>query len=184
MIMSRLLSLLILIICSPLLIVIGISIKMSSSGPILHWSKRYGLNKTFFYMPKLRTMRLNTPDVATHLLENSNEHITSIGKILRKFSIDEIPQFYSVIKGDMSLVGPRPALHNQNDLIEKRDSYNINSVKPGITGWAQINGRDDISINEKILYEIEYMKKKSIFFDTYIIFITIFKIFKNDSVKH
>ena len=165
-------------------ILITILIKTSSPGPIIHWSRRIGKNNQIFYMPKFRTMLINTPEVATHLLKNSNSYITFIGKFLRKYSLDELPQIISVLKNDMSIVGPRPALFNQKDLMKLRTINNIHLVKPGITGWAQINGRDEISIQQKVEFEIFYLKNQSFMFDIQIIIKTMFKEKKKKGVSH
>jgi O-antigen biosynthesis protein WbqP len=150
----------------------------------IHWSKRIGIRNRIFKMPKIRTMKLSTPDLATHLLNDNQSYVTKFGKILRKTSLDEIPQLYSVLVGDMTLVGPRPALFNQYDLIKYRTNNNIHSLKPGITGWAQIKGRDNLSIEEKVKYDSEYLMKMSIFFDLKILFITVLKILKMRDVSH
>jgi len=157
---------------------------LSQNGSFLHWSKRVGINNKIFLMPKIRTMKLNTPDLATHLLNDNKSYVTKFGKILRKTSLDEIPQLYSVLIGDMTLIGPRPALFNQYDLIKYRTRKNIHSLKPGITGLAQIKGRDILSIEEKIKYDSEYLMKLSIFFDLKILFITVLKILKMRDVSH
>ena len=167
-----------------LFILISVVIFFTFNGPILFWSKRNGKNNKIFLMPKFRTMNINSPNVATHLLVNPEKHLTKIGKILRKFSLDEIPQFYSVLKGDMAIIGPRPALYNQYDLITLRGKYKLNKILPGLTGWAQINGRDELSIDEKVKLEIYYMSNKSLFFDLRIIFLTIFKLFLKKGISH
>lgn len=151
--------------------------------PIFYWSKRFGKNKNFFLMPKLRTMKKNTPQVATHLLKNPEKYILPFGNFFRKTSIDELPQFFSVIMGQMSIVGPRPALYNQLDLISLREKYGINSLKPGITGYAQINGRDNISILEKVKLEKKYLDEKNIIVDIIIMFKTI-SLLLGKNVKH
>ena len=156
----------------------------SSKGPILYWSKRIGKNNLVFIMPKFRTMQSETPQVATHLLENPEKYLTSIGSLLRKYSLDEIPQILSVIKGDMNIVGPRPALFNQQDLVELRELYNINTIKPGITGWAQVNGRDELSIEDKVILDKVYFSKASLFFDIYIIFLTLKKVIFPKNISH
>ena len=162
------------------LFAIAIIIKISSQGGVIHWSRRIGKNNKEFLMPKFRTMKINTPHVATHLLTNPQSHLTLVGTFLRKTSLDELPQIYSIIKGDMSFVGPRPALFNQYDLIKLRNENNIDKLIPGITGLAQINGRDSLTIPEKVEYEIEYIKKKSLFFDIYLIFLTIIRVNKKN----
>lgn len=180
-----LLSSMILVSFLPFIILIYFFIKFSSSGPAIHWSRRSGKNNKIFYMPKFRTMKEETPsNIASHLLLDSNNHITKFGKILRNTSLDEIPQLLSVIKGDMSLVGPRPALYNQNDLIDLRKNYNIDKLLPGITGWAQINGRDEISIIEKVELEKFYVKNRGFILDMKIIILTIFYIIKKKGIKH
>lgn len=159
-------------------------IKITSRGSVLYWSRRVGINNKIFLMPKFRTMKINTPDLASHELENPNQFITSTGLFLRKYSLDEIPQLYSVLFGDMSFVGPRPALFNQYDLIDMREKKGVSILKPGITGWAQINGRDELSVLDKVKYDEEYLKRFSFFFDVYIILKTPFKVFKRDGITH
>lgn len=173
-----------LILLMPLLALVALFIKISSKGPILHWSMRVGKNNKIFLMPKFRTMKINTPDVATHLLQNHLEYTFPFGAFLRKTSIDEIPQLISIIQGKMSLVGPRPALYNQYDLIKLREKNNIHLLKPGITGWAQVNGRDDISIEKKVSFEKEYLDKKSLQFDIYILFLTIINVLSRKNINH
>lgn len=154
------------IILSPLLIILIIAIKLNSKGPVLFKQKRVGINKTHFNLLKFRTMRVDTPkDTPTHLLENPDIYITQIGKFLRKSSLDELPQIINIIKGEMSIIGPRPALWNQYDLIRERDKHGANNIMPGLTGWAQINGRDVLSIEEKAVFDGEYVKKLSLLFD-------------------
>ena len=171
------------IIIAPSLI-IALLIKITSKGSILFWSKRIGINNKIFLMPKFRTMTQDTPDVATHLLKDPDQFLTSIGPFLRRSSLDEIPQLYSVLLGDMSLVGPRPALFNQEDLINLRTEKGIHKLKPGITGWAQVNGRDEITIPEKVSLEEEYLDKKSWKMDMYILWLTFVKVLKKDSITH
>lgn len=171
------------ILCIPMLI-ISLLIKLTSKGPVLYWSDRVGRNNRIFQMPKFRTMRINTPVVATHLLENPNKYLTPIGPFLRKLSLDELPQLWSVLRGDMSFVGPRPALYNQDDLIELRTKKGIHGLVPGITGWAQINGRDDLPIPIKIGYDEYYMKNKSFFLDLKILCLTFYKVIKTEGVDH
>lgn len=165
-------------------IFLGMLVKYNSYGPILFWSERVGLNNKLFSMPKFRTMKLDTPQKATHLLEDSGQYITPLGSMMRKFSVDEIPQLYSVLIGKMSLVGPRPALFNQTDLIKLRFENSIHTLKPGITGWAQVNGRDELSIEDKVKFEKEYLEKNSLKFDLYIIWLTIAKILSREGVSH
>ena len=165
-------------------ILLSLLIKFSSKGPIFHWSKRVGKENKIFLMPKFRTMYIDTPDIATHELKNPDQYITSIGVFMRKSSLDELPQIYSVLLGDMSFVGPRPALHNQYNLIELRKKRGIDLIKPGITGWAQVNGRDELSINEKVKYDEEYLLKASLLIDIHIIWLTIIKAIRKDGVSH
>lgn len=166
------------------LIIISILIRLNSKGPAIHWSKRVGRDKSIFIMPKYRTMKLNTPQKATHLLDKPDQYLTAIGRFLRKSSLDELPQLWSILIGDMSFVGPRPALFNQYDLIELRDEKGINTLRPGLTGWAQINGRDDISIKEKVALDSEYMKKRSNLFDILIIIKTISNALRIKGISH
>ncbi len=165
-------------------IVIATIIRTTSKGPVLHWSRRIGRDNTLFLMPKFRTMHPDTPAVATHLLENPERWITPVGKLLRKFSLDELPQLYSVLTGDMRLVGPRPALFNQDDLIALRTQKGIHRLKPGITGWAQVNGRDDLPIPVKVRFDEEYLKKRSLRFDLKILLLTVIGCLKGKGVAH
>ena len=186
--MSRFLDLILVLVISAIFLLtsifIAVLIKLTSKGPILYWSKRVGKNNNLFLMPKFRTMKINTPDIATHELQNPDKFITSIGYFLRKTSLDEITQVYSIFIGDMRLVGPRPALYNQYDLIELRTQKGIDQLKPGITGWAQVNGRDDLSIQEKVKYDEEYLIKASLSIDIYIIWHTIIKSSKKEGISH
>ncbi len=167
-----------------LLLIIAVAIKIEDGGNILFKQKRIGLNKKEFYIYKFRTMKTTTPkDVPTHLLENPESYITAVGKFLRKSSLDELPQLFNIIKGEMSIVGPRPALWNQFDLIAERDKYGANNVVPGLTGWAQVNGRDELPIPVKSKYDGEYVEKMSFLFDVYIIIRTVFSVFKADGVQ-
>lgn len=167
-----------------LLILISVIIKIEDGGNILFKQKRIGLNKNEFYIYKFRTMKTTTPkDVPTHLLENPESYITAIGKFLRKSSLDELPQLFNILKGEMSIVGPRPALWNQFDLIAERDKYGANNVVPGLTGWAQVNGRDELPINVKAGYDGEYVNKMSLIFDIYIIIRTVISVFKAEGVQ-
>lgn len=179
-ILSSILIMLLIIpfVCISLLIIIS-----TKESPI-YLSKRIGQNKKIFIMPKFRTMRKETPQLATHLLKNSNEYLSKIGTLLRKTSIDELPQIWSIFIGDMSFVGPRPALFNQYDLIKKRDNYNINDFKPGISGYAQINGRDGITIDEKVKLDSFYVSNQSFFLDAKILFLTLLKVFKSENISH
>tara|TARA_B100001971_G_scaffold129103_1_gene119071 strand:- start:121805 stop:123346 length:1542 start_codon:yes stop_codon:yes gene_type:complete len=182
--LSRLIACLIFILALPILILVSLIIKFTSKGPVIHWSKRVGKNNKIFLMPKFRSMYIDTPDVATHLLNNSESFITPIGKVIRKTSIDELPQLLSIIKGDMNFVGPRPALFNQDDLIELRKFYSVDKIKPGVTGWAQINGRDEIEIPLKVKLDTEYLIKRSFFFNIKIIFLTFYNVLLKKGIKH
>ena len=166
------------------ILIIALAVRLTSEGPVLYWSDRVGLNSQIFKMPKFRTMRTNTPEVASHLLQEPNTWLTPIGNFLRKTSLDELPQIWSVLKKEMSFVGPRPALFNQTDLIDLRKETGIDKLLPGITGWAQINGRDKLNIKEKVILDKEYLSQKSIFFDFKIILLTIIYVFKSDVIKH
>ena len=177
------LGLLILVLITVPLIFISIFVKATSSGPIIYWSERVGKGGDIFYMPKFRTMKINTPQVATHLLQNPENHLTIFGKFLRKFSLDELPQIYSVLKGQMTFVGPRPALYNQYDLIGLRQKCGLEAIKPGITGWAQVNGRDELSIQKKVEFEIEYRDRQSVLFDIYILWLTFMKVFRRKTFR-
>jgi O-antigen biosynthesis protein WbqP len=165
-------------------IIIAALVKVTSKGPVLYWSDRIGVNNKIFKMPKFRTMSLDTPPVATHLLENPEKYLTILGPFLRKLSLDELPQLWSVFKGDMSFVGPRPALFNQYDLIELRTRKGLHALTPGITGWAQVNGRDDLPIPLKVEYDEYYLKNKALILDLKILFMTIQKVFHREGVAH
>lgn len=166
------------------MLLIALLVRMSSAGPVLYWSDRVGLKNGIFRMPKFRTMRADTPAVATHLLKNPDEYLTPVGSFLRKFSLDELPQLWSILKGDMSFVGPRPALYNQDDLIRLRTLQGVHEILPGITGWAQVNGRDDIPIPKKVEYDSHYLAKKSFCFDLKILYMTVVKVIKAEGVRH
>jgi O-antigen biosynthesis protein WbqP len=168
----------------PFFFIIAVLIKLTSAGPILYWSDRVGKNNVIFRMPKFRTMRADTPAVATHLLSEPSKFLTPVGPFLRKSSLDELPQLWSIIKGDMSFVGPRPALFNQNDLIALRTQYGIDRMLPGLTGWAQVNGRDDLAIPEKVKLDAEYMNRQSLSLDLKIMFLTFFKVLCKNGVAH
>ena len=163
---------------------VAIIVKLTSTGPVLYWSNRVGKNNVIFKMPKFRTMQVGTPAVATHLLANPSSFLTPIGGFLRKSSLDELPQLWNIIKGDMSLVGPRPALFNQDDLIALRTEYGVHKLLPGLTGWAQINGRDELPIPEKVKLDVEYMQKQSLLFDFVILWRTFIKVIARDGVSH
>lgn len=179
-----LLSLFLVIVLLIPICLIAVLVKLTSSGPALYWSDRVGHGNKIFCMPKFRTMRINTPAVATHLLENPDRYLTPLGKFLRKSSLDELPQLWCILKGEMSFVGPRPALFNQDDLIELRTKKGIHALLPGITGWAQVNGRDELPIPEKVALDEYYLKNKSFLLDVKILFITFFKVLRCEGVQH
>lgn len=182
-ILDFILSLMGLIVLSPVFLVLALVIKLDSKGPILFKQKRVGKNKKYFYILKFRTMRTDTPkDMPTHMLENPDAFITRIGRFLRKTSLDELPQIINILKGEMSIIGPRPALWNQYDLISERDKYGVNSIKPGLTGWAQINGRDELPIDVKARLDGEYIEKMSFVFDCKCFFKTIISVIKHEGV--
>jgi len=166
------------------MLLISIAIRISSKGPVLYWSDRVGKNNKIFKMPKFRSMLINTPTIATHLLDNPETYLTPIGGFLRRSSFDETPQLFSILIGDMSFVGPRPALFNQKDLIDLRIEKGINNLLPGVTGWAQVNGRDDLSIPDKVALDAEYLNRKSFWFDIKILWMTLLIIAKRDGVSH
>ncbi len=166
------------------LLFVALAVCLTSSGPALYWSDRVGRDNKIFKMPKFRSMRTDTPSVATHLLDNPQSFLTPIGSFLRRSSLDELPQIWSVLVGDMSFVGPRPALYNQDDLIALRNERKVHTLVPGLTGWAQVNGRDELSISAKVDLDVEYMEKQSFFFDIYILYITFIKVLGRDGVNH
>lgn len=180
-IVLALLALLILI--APILLVAA-AVRLSSKGPALYWSDRMGRHNKIFKMPKFRSMRVGTPAVATHLLADPDAYLTPIGSFLRRSSLDELPQLWCIIRGDMSFVGPRPALYNQDDLIALRTQYGIDALTPGLTGWAQINGRDELPIPEKVALDLEYLQKRSVVFDFVIMTRTFFKVIRHDNISH
>lgn len=163
---------------------VAIAVKTTSKGSVLYWSRRVGRYNQYFMMPKFRTMKLGTPVVATHLLKDSKSTLTSIGAFLRSSSLDELPQLWCILKGEMSLVGPRPALFNQYDLIELRTQKEVHTFLPGLTGWAQVNGRDELSIEDKVTYDTEYAFKNSLMFDLYILWLTALKVLRQVGVSH
>jgi O-antigen biosynthesis protein WbqP len=163
---------------------VALAVRLTSKGSALYWSDRVGRNNAIFRMPKFRSMRVGTPAVATHLLQDPNVHLTPIGSFLRKSSLDELPQLWSILKGDMSLVGPRPALFNQDDLIALRTQSGVHHLLPGLTGWAQVNGRDELPIPEKVKLDIEYLKQRSFLFDIRILWLTLVKVVQGDGVTH
>jgi O-antigen biosynthesis protein WbqP len=166
------------------MIFIALLIKSTSKGPILYWSDRVGRNNSIFRMVKFRSMRFDTPTVATHLLVEPDNYLTSFGTFLRKTSLDELPQFFNIIRGDMSFVGPRPALFNQNDLIVLRKLSEIDKLTPGLTGWAQVNGRDDLSIEDKVALDVYYLKNQSFWLDIKILWMTLIKVIRREGVSH
>ena len=178
-----LMSLIAIIILSPVILIVALAVKFTSPGPILFKQRRIGKDNIEFEIYKFRTMRIDTPNVPTHLLENPKQWITPIGKFLRKTSLDELPQLFNILKGEMSIVGPRPALYNQIDLKEMRTEVGVHKLIPGLTGWAQINGRDEIPLKLKVNLDKEYLDRKSFFFDIKIIFMTIISVLKSDGVQ-
>jgi O-antigen biosynthesis protein WbqP len=159
-------------------------VKLTSKGPVLYWSDRIGRDNAVFRMPKFRTMKLGTPAVATHLLDNPAAFLTPVGPFLRRTSLDELPQLLSIFAGDMSFVGPRPALYNQDDLVALRTRAGVHRLKPGLTGWAQVNGRDDLSVGEKVRWDIEYLERRSLGFDLRILWLTVVKVLRREGVAH
>lgn len=182
--LSRIISLFFLFLFLPIFLIIGLVIFLEDGFPIFFKQKRVGVNYTFFQIYKFRSMKKNTPNVATHLLENPSQYVLKIGGILRKLSLDELPNLINILKGEMVFVGPRPALYNQDDLMDLRVKAGVDKLKPGITGWAQINGRDEIAIEEKVAFEKEYNERKSLWFDLKIIVFTFFKVLKTKGVSH
>lgn len=169
---------------APPLIAIGLAIHLTSPGPALYWSDRVGRHNRIFRMPKFRSMRTDAPVVATHLLKDPQAYLTPIGSFLRKTSLDELPQLWCILKGDMSFVGPRPALYNQTDLIEARTAAGVHVLTPGLTGWAQVNGRDELPLAEKVRYDTEYLQRQSLAFDLRILILTVWKVIRRDGVTH
>jgi O-antigen biosynthesis protein WbqP len=166
------------------LLLIAILVITTSKGPVLYWSERIGKNNKIFKMPKFRSMLTGTPAMATHLLENPDSYLSPVGGFLRRSSLDELPQLFSVLKGDMSFVGPRPALFNQEDLIALRSKKSVDKLLPGITGWAQVNGRDELSIPDKVALDVEYLNRQSFWFDIKILWMTFLKVINRDGVSH
>jgi len=183
-IFDLLLSIVILLLLAVPMLLIIISILLTTKGPTIYWSNRVGKNNQIFKMPKFTSMLIKTPTVATHLLDNPDAYLSLIGGFLRRTSLDELPQLFSVFKGDMSLVGPRPALFNQEDLIALRAEKGVNKLLPGITGWAQVNGRDELSIPDKVALDVEYLNQQSFWFDIKILRMTFLKVIKLDDVSH
>jgi O-antigen biosynthesis protein WbqP len=186
--MKRLFDLILAIFLIVLLLIpfllIAILIIITSKGPVLYWSDRVGKNNKIFKMPKFRSMVINTPTLATHLLDNPDSYLSPIGHFLRTTSLDELPQLFCVLKADMSFVGPRPALYSQTDLISLRTQQSVDKLIPGITGWAQVNGRDVLSISDKVLLDVEYQNRQSFWFDIKILWMTLFKVLKKEGVDH
>lgn len=163
---------------------VALAVRLTSHGPALYWSDRVGRHNRIFRMPKFRSMRIDTPAVATHLLQNPEQWLTPIGSFLRKSSLDELPQLWSILKGDMSFVGPRPALFNQDDLIALRTEKGVHELVPGLTGWAQVNGRDELPIPQKVQLDVEYLERRSLLFDMKILWMTALKVLARDGVSH
>jgi O-antigen biosynthesis protein WbqP len=166
------------------ILIIAFVVRITSPGPALHWSNRVGRHNRIFSMPKFRSMRIDTPAVATHLLQSPDQWLTPIGTFLRKSSLDELPQLWSILVGDMSFVGPRPALFNQQDLITLRTAQGVHTLVPGLTGWAQVNGRDELLISDKVMLDVAYLQKQSLCFDIHILWLTFVKVLKRDGVSH
>ena len=182
--MSKLFSLILIICLSPLLALVAIAIIIDDGFPIIFKQKRVGLNNVYFWIYKFRTMKKDTLDIPTHLVKNGKSLYIAIGLFLRKYSIDELPQLINIIKGDMTFIGPRPALYNQDDLIALRTQAGVHSLLPGVTGWAQVNGRDELSISDKVKMDEYYLKNKSLWLDVKILYMTVFKVFKMEGVSH
>ena len=183
-IIDLLLSVVLIILLATPMLVIAIAVRLTSKGSVLYWSDRVGRENKIFQMPKFRSMLIDAPNVATHLFTNPDIYLSPIGHFLRRSSIDELPQLFSVLKGDMSFVGPRPALFNQNDLITLRTEKGVDKLLPGITGWAQVNGRDELSIPDKVALDVEYLNRQSFWFDLKILWMTFLKVVKRDGVSH
>ena len=166
------------------MLLVAIAVRLTSKGPALYWSDRVGRNNVIFKMPKFRTMRVGTPAVATHLLADARSHLTPIGSFLRKSSLDELPQLWSILAGNMSFVGPRPALFNQHDLIALRTEQGVHTLVPGLTGWAQVNGRDELPISDKVKLDVAYLQRQSLCFDISILWLTIVKVVRRHGVSH
>jgi O-antigen biosynthesis protein WbqP len=186
--MKRVLDLLVtlvaLVIFAIPMILVGLAVRFTSRGPILYWSDRVGRNNVVFAMPKFRTMRVDTPVLPTHLLADASSYLTPIGSFLRKSSLDELPQLWCILIGDMSLVGPRPALHNQHDLLDARTAAGVHALVPGLTGWAQVNGRDEVPLEVKVAYDVEYLLRRSLLLDVKILFLTLWKVVMVKDIAH
>jgi O-antigen biosynthesis protein WbqP len=178
------LAFLFLLLASPLLFVLAVLIKATSRGPILHWSDRIGKNNQIFRMPKFRSMRIDTPQVATHLLSDPSAYLTPVGRFLRRTSFDELAQLFSILVGDLNFVGPRPALFNQDDLVALRTERGIHKLAPGLTGWAQVNGRDELPIPVKVQFDYEYLQRQSFWFDCRILCMTVAKVVRGEGIRH
>ncbi len=185
---KRIFDLSLLLIAAPLLLpavlLVALVVKGTSPGPVLYWSDRVGIDNVIFKMPKFRTMRVGTPAVATHLLQNPEKYVTPVGTFLRKSSLDELPQLWSILLGDMSFVGPRPALFNQDDLVAARTAEGVHRLQPGLTGWAQINGRDELPIPIKVQYDVEYLRNRSLRFDLKVLWLTLLRVVRQSDVSH
>ena len=182
--LNRILSLIMLLLLSPIFLIVGMFIFFEDGFPVFFKQNRVGINYSFFNIYKFRSMKKNTPNVATHLLENPEQYVLKIGRLLRKLSLDELPNLINIVKGEMVFVGPRPALYNQDDLMALRVAAGVHKLKPGITGWAQINGRDELSLEDKVAYEKEYLERKSILFDIKIIILTFTRVLGSKGVTH
>jgi O-antigen biosynthesis protein WbqP len=186
--MKRVFDLLLAVIAALVLVVpvllVALAVRLTSAGPALYWSDRVGRQNKLFKMPKFRSMRVGTPAVATHLLADPKSHLTPIGSFLRKSSLDELPQLWSILKGDMSFVGPRPALFNQQDLMDLRTAQGVHALVPGLTGWAQVNGRDELPIPQKVALDAEYLERQGFWFDIQILWMTFLKVVRRDGVSH
>ncbi len=185
---KRIFDLSLLLIAAPLLLpavlLVALVVKGTSPGPVLYWSDRVGIDNVIFKMPKFRTMRVGTPAVATHLLQDPEKYVTPVGTFLRKSSLDELPQLWSILLGDMSFVGPRPALFNQDDLVAARTAEGVQRLQPGLTGWAQINGRDELPIPIKVQYDVEYLRNRSLRFDLKVLWLTLLRVVRQSDVSH
>lgn len=168
----------------PVFAAVALLVKLTSTGPVVYWSDRVGKNNRIYRMPKFRTMQVSAPAVATHLLGDPNQYLTPIGSFLRRSSLDELPQLWSILRGDMSFVGPRPALFNQYDLIELRTKYGVDNLVPGLTGWAQVNGRDELPIPDKVRFDADYLRRRSFLFDLKIMWMTFLKVLRSEGVSH
>lgn len=178
------LSLIACVIFLPLFLVLALVVKLTSRGPVLYWSDRVGRDNQIFSMPKLRTMRVDTPVVATHLLTDPDQYLTPVGGFLRRSSLDELPQLWCILRGDMSIVGPRPALFNQQNLIEMRTEHGVHAIRPGLTGWAQINGRDELPLQDKVRLDADYLRRQSVGFDAKVMLLTFIKVARRDGITH